>query len=307
VRLVVNTPTPRSGVVRDAVEIRLAATGEGILCLTAIETAIAAAEALDPAIGRPHLGRAAARRVGPRTRRAASARDGAGRAGRRGLGPPDRVTDRHDLVIFDCDGVLVDSERLSIRLDVELLRELGWPLTEDEVVERWVGRTDAAMRAEIEAHLGRSVETEWTAFSDRYVRAFAVELKPVDGIAAAVDAIQAAGFATCVASSGDRREDPPEPRDDRAVRSLRRPDLLRRRRRARQAGARSVPPRGRGDERRTALDGRRRGQRLRRRRGPRGGDGGVRLRRRRDPAALAGSTRHDMRTCRCSIRPSSGQ
>jgi len=50
VRLVVNTPTPRSGVVRDAAEIRLAATGEGILCLTAIETAVAAAEALDPAI-----------------------------------------------------------------------------------------------------------------------------------------------------------------------------------------------------------------------------------------------------------------
>jgi len=50
VRLVVNTPTPRSGAVRDAVEIRLAATSEGILCLTAMETAVAAAEALDPDI-----------------------------------------------------------------------------------------------------------------------------------------------------------------------------------------------------------------------------------------------------------------
>ena len=50
VRLVVNTPTPRSGAVRDAAEIRLAATGEGILCLTAMETAVAAAEALDPSI-----------------------------------------------------------------------------------------------------------------------------------------------------------------------------------------------------------------------------------------------------------------
>ena len=50
VRLVVNTPTPRSGAVRDAVDIRLAATAEGILCLTAMETAVAAAEALDPAI-----------------------------------------------------------------------------------------------------------------------------------------------------------------------------------------------------------------------------------------------------------------
>jgi carbamoyl-phosphate synthase large subunit len=50
VRLVVNTPTPRSGAVRDAVDIRLAATAEGILCLTAMETAVAAAEALDPEI-----------------------------------------------------------------------------------------------------------------------------------------------------------------------------------------------------------------------------------------------------------------
>jgi carbamoyl-phosphate synthase large subunit len=50
VRLVVNTPTPRSGVVRDAAEIRHAATAEGILCLTAMETAIPAAEALDPTI-----------------------------------------------------------------------------------------------------------------------------------------------------------------------------------------------------------------------------------------------------------------
>ena len=48
VGLVVNTPTPQSGALRDAVEIRLAATAEGILCLTAIETAVAAAEALDP-------------------------------------------------------------------------------------------------------------------------------------------------------------------------------------------------------------------------------------------------------------------
>ncbi len=50
VRLVVNTPTPRSGAVRDAAEIRLAAVAEGVPCLTAIETAIAAAEALDPDI-----------------------------------------------------------------------------------------------------------------------------------------------------------------------------------------------------------------------------------------------------------------
>jgi carbamoyl-phosphate synthase large subunit len=50
VRLVVNTPTPRSGVVRDAADIRHATIAEGILCLTSIETGVAAAEALDPSI-----------------------------------------------------------------------------------------------------------------------------------------------------------------------------------------------------------------------------------------------------------------
>jgi carbamoyl-phosphate synthase large subunit len=50
VRLVVNTPTPRSGAIRDAAEIRHTAIAEGIPCLTAIETAVAAAEAVDPQV-----------------------------------------------------------------------------------------------------------------------------------------------------------------------------------------------------------------------------------------------------------------
>lgn len=113
------------------------------------------------------------------------------------------MTGRFDLVVFDCDGVLVDSERLSVRLDKEFLGQLGWELTVAEIVERWVGRTEAAMKAEIAEHLGRDIDREWSAFSERYIRAFAEELEPVDGAAEAVDAIQAAGFATCVASSGD--------------------------------------------------------------------------------------------------------
>jgi HAD superfamily hydrolase (TIGR01509 family) len=113
---------------------------------------------------------------------------------------------RFDLVVFDCDGVLVDSERLAIRIDAALLERLGWPMSETEIVERWVGRTEAAMRAEIEAHLGRDIGPEWEASSDEYVRLFATELRPIDGVAAAVDAIQAAGYATCVASSGEHEK-----------------------------------------------------------------------------------------------------
>lgn len=104
-----------------------------------------------------------------------------------------------ELVIFDCDGVLVDSERLCVRVEAELLTDLGWPIGVPEVVERFVGRSDASMHAEIEATLGRPVP-EW---HDRYEAAlhaaFQSELRPVDGIMTALDEID---VATCVASSG---------------------------------------------------------------------------------------------------------
>ncbi|HZB58390.1 MAG TPA: HAD hydrolase-like protein, partial [Actinomycetota bacterium] len=59
-----------------------------------------------------------------------------------------------ELVIFDCDGVLVDSERIAVRIEAEYLAELGWPLTEAEIVERFMGRTEAFMDEAIEAQLG---------------------------------------------------------------------------------------------------------------------------------------------------------
>jgi HAD superfamily hydrolase (TIGR01509 family) len=104
-----------------------------------------------------------------------------------------------DLVIFDCDGVLVDSERLAVRIESRLITELGWPLTEQDVLERFVGRSDAHMLSEIEAALGRAVP-EWTdLYQERLFAAFHAELAPVDGVADAIDAL---AMATCVASSG---------------------------------------------------------------------------------------------------------
>jgi HAD superfamily hydrolase (TIGR01509 family) len=109
---------------------------------------------------------------------------------------------RFDLVIFDCDGVLVDSERLALRLDAELLADVGWPMSEAEQIERFVGRTEQAMKDEIEARIGRDITPEWEVFAERYVELFAAELVAVPGVADAIDAIQAAGYDTCVASSG---------------------------------------------------------------------------------------------------------
>ena len=104
------------------------------------------------------------------------------------------------LVIFDCDGVLVDSERIAVRIDVAVLTELGWPMTEAEVVERFMGRTDAYMASQIEAHLGRPLPANWDEpFQHLYRAAFEAELEPVPGILEALDGIAAT---TCVASSG---------------------------------------------------------------------------------------------------------
>jgi HAD superfamily hydrolase (TIGR01509 family) len=104
-----------------------------------------------------------------------------------------------DLVIFDCDGVLVDSERISVRIDVEVLAELGWPLSEAEVIERFVGRSQEHMVGEIEAALGRRLSADREdPFDARYREAFEAELAPVDGVVDALDAIAAP---TCVASS----------------------------------------------------------------------------------------------------------
>jgi HAD superfamily hydrolase (TIGR01509 family) len=105
---------------------------------------------------------------------------------------------RYDLVIFDCDGVLVDSERLAVRTESRILHEIGWPLSESEVIERFVGRTALAMKAQIEEHIGR--EIDWTKeFEDPCREVFERELTPVEGIVELLDAID---VATCVASSG---------------------------------------------------------------------------------------------------------
>jgi HAD superfamily hydrolase (TIGR01509 family) len=108
-----------------------------------------------------------------------------------------------DLVIFDCDGVLVDSERIAVRVDAQMLAELGWPLSEQEIVERFMGRTTEDMIRTIEAELD-DLEPGWhVEFDRRYMAALEAELAPVDGVVEALDAID---LPTCVASSGSHEK-----------------------------------------------------------------------------------------------------
>ena len=58
------------------------------------------------------------------------------------------------LVIFDCDGVLVDSEIISVEVDQKVLADLGWSISVDEIIDRFVGRSHAHFLEVVEDHLG---------------------------------------------------------------------------------------------------------------------------------------------------------
>jgi HAD superfamily hydrolase (TIGR01509 family) len=103
------------------------------------------------------------------------------------------------LVIFDCDGVLVDSEPIAVRIDVEMLAEVGVTMSEAEVIERYVGRSPEVILAETEATIGSRVPDGWFERGEARIReAYATELGPVPGIVEALEAIE---LPVCVASS----------------------------------------------------------------------------------------------------------
>ena len=104
-----------------------------------------------------------------------------------------------ELVIFDCDGVLVDSEPISIAVLVEALAAAGVTMSEDEAHERFLGRSLKSMSEILHGDYGLAIDAP---FLDAMRRAlyerFRAELQAIDGIAETVDML---GIAHCVASS----------------------------------------------------------------------------------------------------------
>ena len=76
-----------------------------------------------------------------------------------------------ELVIFDCGGVLVDSERLAIKIDVQVLARLGWPMAEAEVIERFVGVRMRTSGRQLNHTLGVDSPTTGRGSSNRYIGA----------------------------------------------------------------------------------------------------------------------------------------
>jgi HAD superfamily hydrolase (TIGR01509 family) len=104
-----------------------------------------------------------------------------------------------ELVIFDCDGVLVDSEPLANRVLAERLTAIGLPTTFEQSVGDFMGRSWAANVAVIEERLGGPIPEGFAdGYFDELYGTFASELEPIAGIRAALDEI---ALPSCVASS----------------------------------------------------------------------------------------------------------
>ncbi|MFC4789306.1 MULTISPECIES: HAD family hydrolase [Giesbergeria] len=111
-----------------------------------------------------------------------------------------------EAVLFDCDGVLVDSEPITNSVLCQMLNEAGWVLSPQECMRIFLGKTVRSEAARIQAHTGRPLTDEWmAAFYERRNVKLKAQLKPMAGAVAAVQAVHALlqGRIAC-ASGADR-------------------------------------------------------------------------------------------------------
>lgn len=114
---------------------------------------------------------------------------------------------RFDAVVFDCDGVLVDSELLSMKVSHRIVVDLGWDVDIDTMMRTFVGCSHEYFVEQVERELGRRLDPGWEEpyrdWQEEARKTFYAELQAVPGIAAALEQI---ALASAVASnSGHRR------------------------------------------------------------------------------------------------------
>ncbi len=106
------------------------------------------------------------------------------------------------LVIFDCDGVLVDSEPIANAVMAKALTAQGWPMTAAQSVARFKGGHMHQVHAALEAHIGWPISRAWITAFDQDCWTALTDVKAVNGIQDLLDRVDAAGLDTCVASQG---------------------------------------------------------------------------------------------------------
>ena len=110
------------------------------------------------------------------------------------------------LVIFDCDGVLVDSEPITNRMIAEEMTAAGLPMTTEQSIELFVGGTIASVFQEGRRR-GARLPDDWVArYYDRMIGVLAEEVEAIPGIHGVLDALDGAGVPYCVGSNGPMRK-----------------------------------------------------------------------------------------------------
>ncbi len=103
------------------------------------------------------------------------------------------------LVIFDCDGVLVDSEIIACRIEAEELTRAGFPIDPYEDIRRFAGISQKDVFAIVEAELGHKLPEDFPLqMHEKILRALAEELQPIAGVKELLET----GINKCIASSG---------------------------------------------------------------------------------------------------------
>jgi len=109
------------------------------------------------------------------------------------------IANRFELIIFDCDGVLVDSEPIINRAHAHVLTAGGYPISEQNLVERFCGMSDREMIEIIEREWGHALPTSYAEHVGLMIEAeFRQSLAPIAGVAEALDSLT---LPICVASS----------------------------------------------------------------------------------------------------------
>jgi phosphoglycolate phosphatase len=109
-----------------------------------------------------------------------------------------------DLLIFDCDGVVVDSEPITTRVLAEMLNEMGVSIETEEVAQRFTGYTFARTLELVTDQLGVPLPKNFVPnYRERTFAAMETNLKPIKGIRTALDQIT---IPYCIASNGPHRK-----------------------------------------------------------------------------------------------------
>jgi HAD superfamily hydrolase (TIGR01509 family) len=107
-------------------------------------------------------------------------------------------------VIFDCDGVLVDSERLSHEVLRQMIAEYGRELSLKEALDHFMGTSTERCLAVLSSLIGRPAPSDFlSVFRDRTFEAFAASLAPIPGVAGVLESLQ---LPFCVASNGPKEK-----------------------------------------------------------------------------------------------------